>query len=39
MPIRMRTAAEPLRLKAPFRIPGCVVESFDLSVVTLEDGR
>jgi L-alanine-DL-glutamate epimerase-like enolase superfamily enzyme len=38
MPIRMRTAVERVRLKAPFRISGYVFEGFDVIVVTLEDG-
>jgi hypothetical protein len=38
MPIRMRTAVERVRLKAPFRISGYVFEGFDVIVVTLEEG-
>jgi L-Ala-D/L-Glu epimerase len=37
MPVRMKTAVERLRLRAPFRISGYVFESFDAIVVTLED--
>jgi L-alanine-DL-glutamate epimerase-like enolase superfamily enzyme len=38
MSVRMKTAVERLRLKAPFRISGYVFEAFDVIVVTLEDG-
>ena len=38
MPLRLRTAVERLRLKAPFRISGYVFEGFDVVVVTLEEG-
>jgi L-alanine-DL-glutamate epimerase-like enolase superfamily enzyme len=38
MPVRLTTAVERLRLKAPFRISGYVFEGFDVIVVTLEDG-
>ena len=38
MPVWMRTAVEPVRLTARFRIPGSVFEGFDVIVVTLEEG-